>query len=118
MVEREGLSIAVIGVGGWGKNHARVLNDLGCLGAICDVDGARAKELAIKYGVRSYSSLDELLDKEKLDGCLVCTPTKTHAVVAKKVMERGVNAFVEKPMSFSSKECEELSEVSDKSLFT
>lgn len=106
--------IAVIGVGGWGKNHARVLKELGCLAAICDVDAARTKEIAGKYGAHSYSSIDDMLNKEQLDGCLVCTPTKTHAAVAKKLMEHGVNTFVEKPMSFSSKECEEMMEVAEK----
>jgi UDP-N-acetylglucosamine 3-dehydrogenase len=106
--------IAVIGVGGWGKNHARVLKELGCLAAICDLEAARAKEIAGKHGVQSYSSIDDVLDKERLDGCLVCTPTKTHAAVAKKTMERGVHTFVEKPMSFSSKECEEMMQVAEK----
>jgi len=106
--------IAVIGVGGWGKNHARVLKELGCLVAICDLDAARAKEIAGKYGVHSYSSIDEMLNNEQLDGCLVCTPTKTHAAAAKKLMEHGVHTFVEKPMSFSSKECEEMMEVAEK----
>lgn len=114
MVEANSLRIAVIGVGGWGKNHARVLNDFGCLGPICDIDGARAKALAEKYDAPSYSSIDVMLDKERLDGCLVCTPTKTHFDVARKVMEHGINAFVEKPMSFSSKECEELTDVAEK----
>ncbi|HXV46633.1 MAG TPA: Gfo/Idh/MocA family oxidoreductase [Nitrososphaera sp.] len=106
--------IAVIGVGGWGKNHARVLKELGCLAAICDLEAAKAKEIAGKHGVQSYSSIDDVLDKERLDGCLVCTPTKTHAAVAKKTMERGVHTFVEKPMSFSSKECEEMMQVAEK----
>ena len=114
MVNGNALNVAVIGVGGWGKNHARVLNDFGCLAAICDVDGKRAKELADRYGARSYSSIDDMLAKEKLDGCLVCTPTKTHSAVAKKVMEHGINTFVEKPMSFSSKECEEMTEVAER----
>jgi UDP-N-acetylglucosamine 3-dehydrogenase len=109
-----GLKVAVVGVGGWGKNHARVLDGLGCLAAICDLDLARAKEIADKYGAPSYSSLDEMLDKEGPDGCVVCTPTKTHAIVAKKVMERGINAFVEKPMSFSSKECEEMMSIAER----
>jgi UDP-N-acetylglucosamine 3-dehydrogenase len=106
--------VGVIGVGGWGKNHARVLKDLGCLAAICDLDAARAKEIADRHGAQSYSSVDEMLNKERLDGCLVCTPTKTHAAVAKKLMEHGVNTFVEKPMSFSSKECEEMMQVAEK----
>ncbi len=109
-----GLGIAVIGVGGWGKNHARVLNDLGCLAAICDLDAKRAKEIADRYGARSYGSIDEMIGKERLDGCLVCTPTKTHALVAKKVMESGINTFVEKPLSFSTKECEEMLAVAEK----
>ena len=108
-----GLGIAVIGVGGWGKNHARVLNDLGCLAAICDLDAKRAKEIADRYGARSYGSIDEMIGKERLDGCLVCTPTKTHALVAKKVMESGINTFVEKPLSFSTKECEEMLAVAE-----
>jgi UDP-N-acetylglucosamine 3-dehydrogenase len=106
--------VGVIGVGGWGKNHARVLKDLGCLAAICDLDAARAKEIADRHGAQYYSSVDEMLNKEGLDGCLVCTPTKTHAAVAKKLMEHGVNTFVEKPMSFSSKECEEMMQVAEK----
>ena len=109
------LRLAIIGVGGWGKNHARVLNDLGVLAAICDMDAQRAKEIADRYNTKSYHSLDEMLYKEtKLDACLVCTPTKTHFAVAKKIMERGINVFVEKPLSFSSKECEEMIEISEK----
>jgi len=114
MVNTISLKIAVIGVGGWGKNHARVLKDLGCLSAICDLDPARARDIAAKHGVKSYSSLDEMLDQERLDACLVCTPTKTHAIVAKKIMEHGVHTFIEKPMSFSSRECEEMSEIAEK----
>ncbi len=108
------VKVAVIGVGGWGKNHARVLGELDALAAVCDADSARAKEIAVKNKARPYSSPDDMLASEQLDGCLVCTPTKTHAVVAKKVMERGVNAFVEKPLAFSSQECEEMMQVAKK----
>src|ERR687884_1267863 len=109
------LRLDIIGVGGWGKNHARVLHDLGVLVAICDVNESLAKEIADKYNVRSYYSIDEMLDNErKLDACLVCTPTKTHFAVAKKIMEMGISVFVEKPLSFSSKECEEMMAVSEK----
>jgi len=105
--------IAVIGVGGWGKNHARVLAEFGCLAAICDLDLARAKEIASRHGAQAYSSIDDMLNNERLDGCLVCTPTKTHTAVAKKVMEQDINTFVEKPMSFSSKECEEMAQMAE-----
>ena len=108
------LRLAIIGVGGWGKNHARVLHDFGVLSAVCDMDAQRTKEIAERYNTKSYHSIDDLLNTEKLDACLVCTPTKTHSVVAKKIMERGINVFIEKPLSFSSRECEEMVEISQK----
>jgi len=116
MVRGEGkLNLAIVGVGGWGKNHARVLHDFGTLVAICEIDLQRGKELADKYGTALYSSIDDMLNSErKLDACLVCTPTKTHCDIAKKIMEKGINVFVEKPLAFSSKECEEMTDVAEK----
>ncbi len=104
--------IAVIGVGGWGKNHARVLHEMGVLGAICDEDEVRARELARIYESTPYFSLDQLLENElDLDGCMICTPTKTHFTMAKKIMEKGVHVFVEKPLALSSRECEQMIEI-------
>lgn len=89
VITEDKFKLAIVGVGGWGKNHARVLHDLGSLVAICEIDLQRGKEIADKYGARLYSSIDDMLDKErKLDACLVCTPTKTHSIIAKKIMEK------------------------------
>jgi UDP-N-acetylglucosamine 3-dehydrogenase len=107
------LKIAVIGTGGWGKNHVRVLNDLGVLCAICDSDQNRILSISKKYKINSYSNLKELFEKEPdLDACIVCTPTKTHFSIALEIIKRKINVFVEKPLSFSSVECEELTELS------
>ena len=107
------LNIAVIGTGGWGKNHVRVLNDLGVLSAVCDSDENRIKSISNKYKIHSYSNLKDLFEKERnLDACLVCTPTKTHYAIASEIIKRKINVFVEKPLSFSSVECEELTKLS------
>lgn len=107
--------IAVVGTGGWGKNHVRVLNDLGVLAAVCDSDESRADMLSKKFKVNSYLSLETLLENETdLDACLVCTPTKTHFKVAQEIMKHKINVFVEKPLSFSSIECIELTTLSKK----
>lgn len=107
------LNIAVIGTGGWGKNHVRVLNDLVVLSAVCDSDENRIKSISNKYKIHSYSNLKDLFEKERnLDACLVCTPTKTHYAIASEVIKRKINVFVEKPLSFSSVECEELTKLS------
>jgi UDP-N-acetylglucosamine 3-dehydrogenase len=113
VTELSDVNIAVIGVGGWGKNHARVLTDLGVLAAICDANEERAREIAEKYHTCYYTSLDNMLrEKIPLHGCVVCTPTRTHFDVAKRVMEHGINVFVEKPLSFSSAECQEMINIS------
>ncbi|HXW37093.1 MAG TPA: Gfo/Idh/MocA family oxidoreductase [Nitrososphaerales archaeon] len=103
--------IGVIGTGGWGKNHVRVLNELGVLGAICDLDSARLAAFSEKYHVPGYASLDEMLGAQKLDAVTVCTPASTHYAIASKTLERGLHTFVEKPMVTSSQEAEKLIEV-------
>jgi UDP-N-acetylglucosamine 3-dehydrogenase len=107
------LKLAVIGTGGWGKNHVRVLNDLGVLKAVCDSDRNRIEPISTKYKVNCYFNLEDLLAQEQdLDGCLICTPTKTHFPIAQEIIKHKINVFVEKPLSFSSVECEELSRLS------
>lgn len=108
------VKIAVIGVGGWGKNHTRVLAELDTLAAVCDAEPSRANQIADKFGAKAYTSIDDLLSHERLDGCLVCTPTRTHSVVAKKIIEKGIHTFVEKPLAFSSQECDEMSQLAKK----
>jgi UDP-N-acetylglucosamine 3-dehydrogenase len=107
------LKLAVIGTGGWGKNHVRVLNDLGVLSAVCDSDTNRLRHISKKYKIDCYSDLENLLEQQHdLDACLVCTPTTTHFSIAQKIIKRKINIFVEKPLSFSSLECEQLTKLS------
>jgi UDP-N-acetylglucosamine 3-dehydrogenase len=110
-----GIKIAVIGVGGWGKNHVRVLHNMGVLEAVCDLSEDRAKEIARKYDTKFYSSIKDLFSNERgLNACLVCTPTKSHLSVVREAIQNGCHVFVEKPLSFSSKECEEMTDLSKK----
>ena len=110
-----GIKIAVIGVGGWGKNHVRVLDNMGVLEAVCDLSEDRAKEIARKYDTKFYSSIKDLFSNERgLNACLVCTPTKSHLSVVREAIQNGCHVFVEKPLSFSSKECEEMTDLSKK----
>ena len=110
-----GIKIAVIGVGGWGKNHVRVLHNMGVLEAVCDLSADRAKEIAKKYDTKFYSSIKDLFSNERgLNACLVCTPTKSHLSVVREAVQNGCHVFVEKPLSFSSKECEEMTGLSKK----
>ncbi len=108
------VKIGVIGVGGWGKNHLRVLSELGCLAAFCDVNEGRVKVYEKKYGVQGYRSVDDMLQKEALDAVTICTPTITHSELAKKTLNSGLHTFVEKPLTITSKEGDELLEIAEK----
>ena len=108
------MKIVQIGVGGFGKNHARILSQLGALSALCDADSSRANELGTKYSVNHYSSVDALLDSEKFDAAFVCTPTSTHFDITKNLLQQKKHVFVEKPMTYLSHEGEELLELAKK----
>ncbi len=108
------MKIVQIGTGGWGKNHTRILSQLGVLVAVCDADPQKSKEYGEKYSVNHYESLDDVLDKEEFDGAFVVTPTSTHTAIAKKLLEAKKHVFVEKPMTYQSEDGETLSKLAEK----
>lgn len=108
------MKIVQIGTGGWGKNHTRILSQLGVLVAVCDADSQKSKEYGEKYSVNHYESLDELLSSEEFDGAFVVTPTSTHTVIAKKLLEAKKHVFVEKPMTYQSEDGEILAKIAEK----
>lgn len=108
------MKVAQIGVGGWGKNHARVLSQLGVLSAVCDADATRAKDTAEKYGVNQYNSIDKMIESEDVDAVFICTPTSTHFDIATKIIQMKKSVFIEKPMTYKSEEGVKLLEMARK----
>ena len=105
------MKIAQIGVGGWGKNHIRILSEVGMLSAVCDIDSKIAKEFGEKYSVNYYKSLDELLDSENFEAAFVVTPTSTHMEIVSRLLEARKHVFVEKPLTYKSGDGEKLVEL-------
>ena len=108
------MKIIQIGTGGWGKNHTRILSQLGVLVAVCDADSQKSKEYGEKYSVNYYTSLDELLSTEEFDGAFVVTPTSTHTSIAQKLLEAKKHVFVEKPMTYKSEDGQNLAKIAEK----
>ena len=108
------MKIIQIGVGGWGKNHIRILSQLGVLSAVCDTNIQKSKEYGEKYSVNHYKSLDEVLKSENFDGALIATPTSTHAKIAEKLLSAKKHVFIEKPMTYSSQEGDTLIKIAEK----
>ena len=108
------MKIIQIGTGGWGKNHARILSELGVLVAICDTNIEKSKEYGKKYSVNYYDSLEKVLESEEFDGAFVVTPTSTHVEITKKLLEAKKHVFVEKPMTYKSRDGEKLAKLAEK----
>jgi predicted dehydrogenase len=105
------LNIAVVGCGYWGPNLARNFNALtDCqVSVVCDADPARLAHMKkLTPSVEACGSFDELLDRSDIDAVVIATPTRLHYSMARRVLESGRHALVEKPMAGSAHECEEL----------
>lgn len=111
--------VAVIGVGAFGRNHARVYRELAQqdgnleLAGIVDSDAARAATVAKEYGTPAFASLKELA-QSGVQAASVAVPTVEHMKVARELMEAGVDVLVEKPLATSLEEVDELIRVSQR----
>jgi predicted dehydrogenase len=90
---------AVVGVGSFGRNHARVISELKGveLAAIVDSDPTRAAAVAQEYGAEAYTDIGALLGN--VDAAIVATPTDTHESIALWLLGAGIDVLVEKPIA-------------------
>lgn len=95
----EPLRCAIVGCGSIAQVHARALSEMpeAELLAFADIIPERAEAMAERYGGRAYGSLEELLDKERIDVLHICTPHYLHTPMVELAAERGINVFTEKP---------------------
>jgi len=100
--------VAVVGVGHLGKHHARLYKTLpgATLVGVCDSDAARAAAVAKEYATEAISDFTALFGR--VDAVSVSVPTVGHHAVAKEFLARGVACLVEKPMTKTIAEGEEL----------
>ena len=104
------LNVVVIGTGSWGKNHARVFNELESsnLTGVYDLDVFRAESLAKQYNTKFFSTLEEIFQSEEVDAVTIASPTSTHAEIALKAIENGKHVLIEKPMTSNMEEAERI----------
>ncbi len=104
----EPLRVGVVGVGALGRHHARVYAGLPhvALAGVHDVDAARAAEIAAQFGCGTFASVDAMA--AAVDAVSVAVPTIEHHRVARAFLEAGVHVLVEKPMTATLAEADEL----------
>jgi UDP-N-acetylglucosamine 3-dehydrogenase len=110
------IKVIVVGGGFWGKNQLRVFSEMKRvkLAGICDIEKSKAEMLGKKYNIPWFIDLDEALNKLDFDAATICTPTITHAEIAKKILSNGKHVLVEKPMTSTVEEGKELVALAEK----
>jgi len=102
------IRIAVIGVGHLGKHHARIYSQMPGveLVGVVDADRERAETVADRHDTRAFPHHEDL--PEGLDAVSIAVPTTAHFELASRFLKRGVSVLVEKPMTATLSEAEEL----------
>ncbi|MDV4150349.1 Gfo/Idh/MocA family oxidoreductase [Clostridium sp. AL.422] len=107
------MKVAIIGLGAIAKKAY-----LPILSAMEDVElliSTRNKkvleEVSNKYKIdRAYNQLDNLL-KEDFDAAIISTHADGHYEIAKRLLEKGVNIYIDKPITYNLKESMEIEEI-------
>jgi predicted dehydrogenase len=111
----DAISVAVVGVGVFGRNHARVYHELEQQGepvrlvGVVDPNLDRADAVAREFGCRAFGSVAQMLTTHsEIRAASVAAPTVHHLEVARALMEAGVDVLIEKPVAASLAEANEL----------
>ena len=110
----DALRVGVVGVGSFGRNHARVYRDLQSdpsqdvrLVGVVDSDFALAQSVAKEFDTSAFRSIPELI-QAGVQAASVAVPTAAHLEVASQLMEKGVDVLVEKPLAATVAEADEM----------
>jgi len=82
-----------------GRSHAGIAASLpnAELVAIADTNKKTLEDVCGEMGVEGYASYQKMLDEEKLDAVIICTPDRHHREPAEAAAERGLHLLIEKP---------------------
>ncbi|KAB5491901.1 Gfo/Idh/MocA family protein [Flagellimonas hadalis] len=108
------LKVGVLGAGHLGKIHLRLLNQSEKyeLVGFYDPDEINAKKVAAEFGYTHFENINNLMDA--VDVVDIVTPTLSHYECAKKAIGKGKHIFIEKPITNTLEEAQELLQLSEK----
>ena len=109
-------NVAVVGCGYWGPNLIRNFSSLSdCrVKSVCDTNNDRLRHIqGLNSGIEVTSNLDDLLTDESIDAIAIAVPTCLHFEIGKKCLQAGKHVLIEKPLTRTIKECEELIELAE-----
>ena len=106
--------ILLLGLGRWGANHLRNLNNLPVELFVAEV-GDKQLDPARKIGIPAERLTTNYKDFiNKIDGVVVVTPAQSHFPLCKEFLEAGKDVFVEKPLTLTNEDSKALAEIAEK----
>lgn len=107
------IRVGIIGVGYLGTQHARILSYLeeAELKGVVDIDFKKAMQIGNRHGVKYYEKFEDMLDE--IDAGIVATPTSEHFSISKKLLSEGKSVLVEKPITETVEQAEQLVKAAD-----
>lgn len=107
------LNIGIIGTGHLGKIHTKLMKEVmrANLIGVYDLNSETASKVAEELETKSFSDLDEFL--EQVDAVSIVATTSAHFKLIKKAFEKNVHVFVEKPITSTISEAEEVVKISE-----
>jgi predicted dehydrogenase len=108
------MKVAVIGVGYLGRFHAQKYASIKAINLIgvCDASAEQAQKVAQELNTVAYTDYKELIDKVDLVSIVV--PTQLHFEVAKEFLQKGIHILLEKPITTTVAQADELIEIAKK----
>jgi predicted dehydrogenase len=110
------MKAAVIGAGYWGPNLIRNFLQIDEIDGViaCDRDDARLGRMRKQFhGIETAADYKDVISRDDVDIIVIATPVSTHHEIAKAALLAGKHCFIEKPMTSSSAEAEELIRLAD-----
>ncbi len=98
------IKTCVVGVGGMGTNHCRVLRNISDLVGVYDIDEQKAKKAAKDFGTKHFLSIGEMIKTTQTDCVTVAVNTQHHKKVALEIIRRDIPLLVEKPLAPTPKD--------------
>jgi predicted dehydrogenase len=115
------INVAVVGCGYWGPNLIRNFSALpDCrVKYVCDLDAKRLAHMKQLYPqVETTKEFEKIIGDREVNALVVATPVHLHYELAKKSLEAGKHTFVEKPMTQTSEQSNELVQIAAKKRLT
>ena len=119
-MNKERIKVALIGAGGWGRQHARVFTERRDV-EFCAIVGRtpeKTQARATEFGTRAYTDIGEMLDRERPDLVSLSLPNQGHFEATLEVIRAGFPLLAEKPLVFDMGEADTLiDEAAGRNLF-